>query len=90
MHLKNSAWGLHAASGKVFCGLQTLKKYNFLNCCGVPALFVNFFQLALKIMIKKQTKNKYSQTCVQRPPLGPEKTGRLKERPDKSESMTGR
>ena len=27
----------------------------------------------------------YSQTCVQRPPLGPEKSGRLKEVPDKTE-----
>jgi Ca2+/Na+ antiporter len=27
----------------------------------------------------------YSQTCVQRPPLGPEKSGRLKEGTDKSE-----
>jgi hypothetical protein len=27
----------------------------------------------------------YSQTCVQRPPLGLEKSGRLKEGPDKSE-----
>jgi hypothetical protein len=27
--------------------------------------------------------SKYSQTCVQQPPLGPEKSGRLKEVPDK-------
>ena len=30
-------------------------------------------------------KIKYSQTCVQRPPLGPEKSGRLTEGPDKTE-----
>ncbi len=32
----------------------------------------------------------YSQTCVQRPPLGPEKSGRWKEVPDKNEILTGR
>jgi hypothetical protein len=32
----------------------------------------------------------YSQTCVQRPPLGPEKSGRWKEVPDKTEILTGR
>jgi hypothetical protein len=30
-------------------------------------------------------KIKYSQTCVQRPPLGPEKSGRLTEVSDKTE-----
>jgi hypothetical protein len=30
-------------------------------------------------------KEKYNQTCVQQPPFGPEKSGRLKEGPDKSE-----
>ncbi len=29
--------------------------------------------------------SKYSQTCVQRPPLGPEKSGPLKEVPDETE-----
>jgi hypothetical protein len=32
----------------------------------------------------------YSQTCVQRPPLGPEKSGRLTEVSDKTEIKTGR
>jgi len=32
----------------------------------------------------------YSQTCVQRPPLGPEKNGHLKEVSDKNEIFTGR
>jgi hypothetical protein len=31
----------------------------------------------------------YSQTCVQQPPLGPEKSGGLKEVPDKIEVKTG-
>ena len=31
----------------------------------------------------------YSQTCVQRPPLGPEKSGRLTEVSDKTEILTG-
>ncbi len=30
----------------------------------------------------------YSQTCIQRPPLGPEKSGSLKEGPDKTEIYT--
>jgi hypothetical protein len=34
--------------------------------------------------------SKYSQTCVQRPPLGPEKSDRWKEVPDKTEILTGR
>jgi hypothetical protein len=32
----------------------------------------------------------YSQTCVQRPHLGPEKSGRLTEVSDKTEIYTGR
>jgi hypothetical protein len=32
----------------------------------------------------------YSKTCVPRPPLGPEKSGRWKEVPDKTEILTGR
>ena len=36
------------------------------------------------------TKSKYSQTCVQRPPLAPEKSGRLTEVSDKTEIQTGR
>ena len=34
--------------------------------------------------------NPYSQTCEQRPPLGPQKSGRLKKVPDKTEIYTGR
>jgi hypothetical protein len=37
-----------------------------------------------------QDKFYYSQTCVQRPPLGLEKSGRLKQGHDKSEIYTGR
>jgi hypothetical protein len=33
--------------------------------------------------------NTYSQTCEQQPPLGPEKSGRLKEVPDKIKIYTG-
>ena len=32
-----------------------------------------------------EVKNNYSQTCVHWPPLGPEKSGRLTEVPDKTE-----
>ncbi len=39
------------------------------------------------IIISKLTR--YSQTCAQRPPLGPEKSVGLKEGPDKSEIKTG-
>ncbi len=38
-----------------------------------------------KCMKKKKLLLKYSQTCIQRLPLGPEKSGRLKEGPDKTE-----
>ena len=38
-----------------------------------------------KIILKKKLLLIYNQTCLQRPPLGPEKSGRLKEGPDKTE-----
>jgi hypothetical protein len=34
--------------------------------------------------------SKYSHTCVQRPPSGPEKSGRLTEVSEKTEIYTGR
>jgi hypothetical protein len=37
------------------------------------------------LTLKKITYLQYSQTCIQRPPLGPEKSGRLIEVPDKTE-----
>ncbi len=41
---------------------------------------INVKRRSLKLKVKK-----YSQTCVQRPPLGPEKSGRLIEVPDKTD-----
>ena len=54
-----------------------------LRCYCSPALIANLTRTAWAVF-------KYSQTCVQRPPSGPEKSGRLTEVSDKTEIYTGR
>ncbi len=50
-------------------------------------LFFNKKMFKTRKCAKRYRAFMYSQTCVQRPPLGPEKSGRLKEGPDKSEIL---
>jgi hypothetical protein len=45
--------------------------------------------ISLFVPILNKAKLGYSQTCVQWPPLGPEKSGRLIEVPDKTEIVDG-
>ena len=51
--------------------------YQIINVSFIKELMITYV-----FNIKVQKNDIYSQTCVQRPPLGPEKSGRLKEVPD--------
>jgi hypothetical protein len=47
-------------------------------------------EISLGMKQRRKIFEKYSQTCVQRPPSGPEKSDRLTEVSDKTEIYTGR